>query len=692
MSAPALLEVRTFVDPVVPPLPPPVAGTEWSRIPLSWRLWSCRDFWARTLDTPQFVLDAIEHGYKLPIVHPPTRIWKKNSRKCEKHLGFIDSEIELLLKNGSILEVRERPWVVCSLSVDDLREKLRLIYNAIPINILLWLEKFKYEGLNNVRDMLTTLSWIFQFDIQSAYNHVRVHPDHWGLLGFEWRGKWFVYCVLPFGLATAPFMFTKITRPLRQFWREQGINIAMMLDDALGGAESRERTEFHALFVRRSLRAAGFTEHLTKCQWSAVTSTSSFLGHTLDLPANRLGIKLSRVAKLGARLLGVQRGVPLSRRVLASLAGQVLSCQAVLGHVARLQTRSWYSLIGGGDLPWDQRVSWSREAWSEVRFWRQRLLEGAFEASAPFWRQQVAVQVSVASDASDTGLGVLLTDPVVPRVVTFTALSPEDAVKSSTWRELAAIVFGLQALARHLSGRVVSWSTDNQAAALILDKGSRRPHLHQLAVRAFTLCAAAGIQLCPVWIPRELNAQADALSREVDRNDWGLTPVAFARLVAQFGPPVIDLFADDANHQVPSFYSHRPLPGSAGVDALSLPWPEGLAYACPPWALLGRVFRRLLDPSTVGSVVVILPVWPSQPWWSMLSPDGMHLSVRVSDWCLLDRGDFRLGGAGRPNFLTRTHWRFTALAVLWGPPSPAPKAPFCLHKWRGHHCRCACVW
>ena len=49
-----------------------------------------------------------------------------------------------------------------------------------------------------------------KFDVASAYRNVAIHPDDRPLLGMQWRGKYFVDLVLPFGLRSAPFIFTSI--------------------------------------------------------------------------------------------------------------------------------------------------------------------------------------------------------------------------------------------------------------------------------------------------------------------------------------------------------------------------------------------------------------------------------------------------------------------------------------------------
>ena len=48
------------------------------------------------------------------------------------------------------------------------------------------------------------------------------------------------HTVLPFGLSSAPFIFTKLLKPLETHWRSQGIPIAIFFDDGVGAGSSIE--------------------------------------------------------------------------------------------------------------------------------------------------------------------------------------------------------------------------------------------------------------------------------------------------------------------------------------------------------------------------------------------------------------------------------------------------------------------
>ena len=73
------------------------------------------------------------------------------------------------------------------------------------------------------------------FDLKSGYHHVAIHTNDTGYLGFAWDfgegTRYFVFLVMPFGLATASYVFTKVLRPLIKKWRGQIIRSIIYIDD-----------------------------------------------------------------------------------------------------------------------------------------------------------------------------------------------------------------------------------------------------------------------------------------------------------------------------------------------------------------------------------------------------------------------------------------------------------------------------
>ena len=85
--------------------------------------------------------------------------------------------------------------------------------------------------------------------------------------------------------------------------------------------------------------------------------------------------------------------------------------------------------------------------------------------------------------------------------------------QSSTFRELTAIHNVIESYALLLTHIKVKLFSDNQGACIIVDKGSPKLILNQLAIDIFMLALHNDITLCPQWIPRSENERADIISK-----------------------------------------------------------------------------------------------------------------------------------------------------------------------------------
>ena len=71
-------------------------------------------------------------------------------------------------------------------------------------------------------------------DIRSACRTVPVHPEDRWLLGMLWNGQLFVDTVLPFGLRSAPKLFTAVVDAVEWVARHRGLeHLFHYLDDFL---------------------------------------------------------------------------------------------------------------------------------------------------------------------------------------------------------------------------------------------------------------------------------------------------------------------------------------------------------------------------------------------------------------------------------------------------------------------------
>ena len=124
----------------------------------------------------------------------------------------------------------------------------------------------------------------------------------------------------------------------------------------------------------------------------------------------------------------------------------------------------------------------------------------------------------------------------------------------------------------------------------------------------------------------KLYNQADLKScRNLDFSNWRLDSRVFTALVQRMGPCDVDLFAARHNAQLKRLYSYRPDPAAETTDALSQTWKQSTLYAFPPFVLIGRVLQKIKE--EIHRVVLIAPLWRSQPWFPVLLESVMDYPI-----------------------------------------------------------------
>ncbi len=70
-------------------------------------------------------------------------------------------------------------------------------------------------------------------DLQDGFFHIGVRPEFQTFLGFKWKNQYFVWCCLPFGLGLSPYFFNKCLKPVVDFLADNGLRLALWVDDFL---------------------------------------------------------------------------------------------------------------------------------------------------------------------------------------------------------------------------------------------------------------------------------------------------------------------------------------------------------------------------------------------------------------------------------------------------------------------------
>ena len=594
-------------------------------------------FW-RSINANQFVIDIIEKGYAIPFYQTPPRspIISRNTvnnMSAYRNEEFVSSAISELLESGCVVHCPEQPYIVNPLSVSTQRSgKKRLILDLSVTNKFLWKQSVKYEDLRTALVFLKRQGFMFQFDLKSGYHHISILPDHQKYLGFSWEfeGKlsFFKFTVLPFGLSSAPYVFTKVVRPLVKKWRSEGKDIVVFLDDGLGYADSFQKANQHSAEVKSDLINAGFVPNVQKSIWNPVSETE-WLGFVINLKDGLLILPERRISSIKESIRHILNSATQSGRLamidvraLASATGKIISAYLSVGSMSRIMTKAMHTDIETR-LSWNSKVVLSWRAQEELHFWLNNI---DHISSTPINFVPSCSKI-IYSDASSKGFGGYLVD--TDDHVSHGQWSADERKFSSSWRELKAVELVLKSHVSKLQHARVKWFTDNQAVARIVDQGSMKQDLHVIALDICRFCVRNGIFLEMEWIPRSLNDKADFISKIVDPDDWQISDDIFASLDNVWGPHSVDRFASFYNAKLPRFNSRFWNPGSEAIDAFTEDWSQDNNWLVPPIHLIPRVILFLLRCRSEGTLVC--PAWQSAPYWPLLFPDGITPRQEISE-------------------------------------------------------------
>ena len=94
------------------------------------------------------------------------------------------------------------------------------------------------------------------------------------------------------------------------------------------------------------------------------------VGFSLDLNQGNISVPQQHICKLQGSLRKASPSMTV--RQLASIVGQIVSMSLGLSSVARLMTRSLYTIINCRTT-WNDKIVWTEEAWAEMKFWENNI-------------------------------------------------------------------------------------------------------------------------------------------------------------------------------------------------------------------------------------------------------------------------------------------------------------------------------
>jgi hypothetical protein len=345
-------------------------------------------FW-ETLHTPQWLLDIIRWGVKIPFSTEPPRIVLPNNKSAvvAGAAGWVRDTLTEYLQYGFVKKVKEIPYCVSPLQLKNTSGKMALIYDMSLLNTYIEKGKFKLEGWEEMFEYSREAVCGIKFDLKKFYHEIDIHEDHQQFFGFMYpmsdggEPTYFVWKTLPYGYTRAPFIAREIMKPLIKRWRSLGALVVVFYDDGMLVNKDPVHLKKMAIEVQCDLLNAGLVPGVQKCVWRP-TEVIDWNGLRFDFASGGISILEKRIVSALEQLQLLTSHWPsVTYRDIAKCVGRLGSMYPVFGGIVQIRTKMLQTFINirnyknslWEDVIFAEYLPLFDEALSELRFWNSHL-------------------------------------------------------------------------------------------------------------------------------------------------------------------------------------------------------------------------------------------------------------------------------------------------------------------------------
>ena len=577
--------------------------------------------WEQLTSDPMVLQNAA--GVKIIFDHTPhqetiPRQYKFNREQSE----VIEKEILDLLNKEVITAVHDTSD--CFISNIFLRPKpggkFRMIIDLSDLNEFVTKQHFKMDHLNVASQMLFPGAWLASIDLKEAYYAIPVAEEDRKFLCFQWGDNVYSFNCVPFGLSSAPWVFTKTLKPIFAKFHELGFDGFGYIDDSFIIAQSYEECAQAVSTLTNLFKELGFRINEEKSVLQPCKRLT-FLGYILDSTEMAIFPTEDKKAKVKSNVSKLLEENSPKIRTVASTLGLLndvcKGCEFGPIYTKRVEMGKVKALRRAGRKGFEARMKISWESKQDLKWWLRNIDHAKFRLQTSF------PKVKLQTDASLLGWGACS-----GKEKTGGRWSFQEASDHINVLELRAVQLGLKSLCskvKHQSGIKILCDNTTSVAYLKHKGGTRSSDCNQIAREIWQWCESRGIWLIISHVPGVDNVQADFESRNFSEDtEWAVNSSLFHEVCDSWGYPDIDLFASRNNNQLPIYASWGPDPEAKFVDAFSLDWGEfNCVYIFPPFRLLNRVLQKVRVDKV--NAIVVAPVWMGQPWFGPLQKAAQEI-------------------------------------------------------------------
>ena len=532
----------------------------------------------------------------------------------EDQKELVTNEIKTLLEKGAIIPSKnEKEQFISNIFiVPKPNGKFRPVINLRELNKFVTYRHFKQETFPVVLDMIQPNDFFTKLDLSDAYFSIAIQPLFQKFLKFLWQGHLFTFICLPFGLSSAPRVYTKLLKPIFRWFRQQGFRCSYYIDDSLNMNQDKSICGSNFLTMVDTFQSLGFSINKEKSVF-VPSQRIVFFGFILDSVLFKVFLPEEKIEKIIKMAQKLSCKKPVIIRDLASFIGLIINAfHAVLEaqlHYRALERDKVRGLNNCNDF--DQYINLSEESLSELNWWIKNVKVRNGKHIRP-----PKPSICIQTDASCQGWGAF---DIASKRSVGGRWSMSEKGHHINYLELLAIFYGLQVFCSEMKDIHISIQSDSTNAKAYINNfgGMASREMDLLAKNIWEWCLSRNIFISVCYIASSVNC-ADFNSRHFsDTTEWFLKKDIFLRLSDHFFKPDIDLFASRLNFQIQKFVSWFPQPGAYRSDAFSLCWSHFSPYIFAPFNMISKVLNKIVE-DKVSKALLIVPHWPCQTWFPML--------------------------------------------------------------------------
>lgn len=568
------------------------------------------DEWCRLTD--DCVILSWIQGYSIPFKETPVQT-NVPQNKCfaKTEIIAIGQCLADMLKAEviSVCSPCENQFISPIFTVPKPNGKHRFILNLKGLNKFIQTNHFKMEDHRTALKLLQSNYFMSTLDLQDAYFLIKIDKNDRKMLRFEWNSQLYEFNVLPFGLCTAPYVFTKLLKPVIRYLRSSGFMSVLYLDDFLCIGSSYQECCHNVNTTKNFLSSLGFVINLKKSKMTPSTFCK-FLGFNFDTSNMSINLPTDKKLRIKEKSKKLIKTKVCTIRKFAEFIGLLTSaCPAVQYgwlYTKLFEREKFLALNYSEDYNKYMKIpSYLRD---DLEWWVNNIMY----SSCPIRSNDYAREIF--TDASLTGWGAVCNNETA----------------SGNWKqselplhintlELKAAFNGLKIFASDLTDCEVIIRIDNTTAICYINRmgGIQHTHLNDIAREIWQWCESRNIFVFASYVKSAENI-ADFESRLINVDtEWQLADYAFERIKHCFGTPDFDLFASVQNAKCTHYASWKLDPDAEVIDAFTFSWNNLKFYAFPPFSLICKVLQKIISDKACG--ILVVPQWPAQPWYPLWS-------------------------------------------------------------------------